>query len=102
MLGMGMMHDDDKEDQDVEAKLSVLEEIKQLMDTRLGDSLNPGHGVSVEKVSVEGSPSEEASESPAMEASEDEAKGPEMGGMDQDGMSDEEKEKLMSMYSGMK
>lgn len=59
------------QDPDVEAKLKVLQEIKDLMDGSLGDKMK---GMSVEKVSVlpkDGEdPLEEKSESPEMELSE--------------------------------
>lgn len=91
MMGMDQMGMQD-EGQDVEAKLQVLQEIKDLMDQRLGDKMKPSE-VSMEKVSLGGDP-EEQGESPEMEASE-------MGG-DDSGLSDEDKEKLKMMYSGLK
>lgn len=99
MLGMdkmAMQDDEQNEGHDVEAKLQVLQEIKDLMDQRLGDSMKPKE-VSIEKLSMspEGSPEEEQSESPMMEAKEDS-----MG--DDSGLSPEDKEKLKMMYSGMK
>lgn len=60
-----------------DAALDVLKEIKDLMDSRLGNQLAGGHGLAIEKVSVMPhdemgeNPAEEANESPMGEAMED-------------------------------
>lgn len=64
-------------DNDIKAKLQVLDEIKELMDSRLGNALSGNGDVSIEKVSV----------SKDDDVSED--------------MSEEDKQKLVSMYSGL-
>ena len=83
----GMM---DKMDPEVEAKRQVLQEIKDLMDSRLGDSLNPNK-VSMEKVEIGG----EGEEPMEMES----AEVPEMGMEEESpmGVGMDDKEKLMEM-----
>lgn len=99
MYGMNEMHEDG-EDSDTQAKLQCLQEIKDLMDSRLGDKMNPNKGVAIEKVTMmdgKEDPEEEKMESPEMEAKEESG---EMGpgyGDDDVGMNEKEKLKMMLM-----
>lgn len=91
------MYDMDKscegQEDSVEAKLQVLNEIKELMDSRLGGKLgemSKPKGVEVASVKVMGEESPELSESPEMESKEDSM-----------GMSDEDLMKLKMGRSKM-